>query len=179
MGQIVCTTFPRSASRFAKSVIETFYGPENYVEGFCKMRYLKLPNALTIIRKPEEAIPSWVSAVENYFEGFAGFTVENVVEESIKFYIEWMDITIKNYSTLYVATFENFTNNTQEELDKISVHFNLPKIKYDSSLVNVDFKHIPGGNPQTELSKSSINHKDFHKTIEAYNRVMNLINQNV
>lgn len=172
LGQIVSVTFPRSASRFARSVFETFYGPDVYVEGLCKMRLLKEKNAFTIIRKPEQAIPSWVSAVENYFEGFAGFTVENVVDESINLYIEWMEKTLENMSSIFISKFEDFTEDTQNELNKISKHFDLPLVKYDKSMVMVDYKHIPGGNPETELSKTVIYHSNFYKTIDAYNNVI-------
>lgn len=175
MGKIVLTTFPRSASRFARAVFETFYGPENYEEGLCKISYLKKPNALTIIRKPEEAIPSWVAAVENYFEGFAGFTVENVVEESINFYIEWMEEIEKRHNDIYVTTFEKITQETQNELDKISLRFHLPKVQYDKDKVVVDYKHIPGGNPETDLSKNCIYHPSFHKAVEAYNKIISLV----
>lgn len=175
MGKIILTAFPRSASRFARAVFETFYGPENYEEGLCKINYLKKANAFTIVRKPEEAIPSWVAAVENYFEGFAGFTVENVVEESIKFYIEWMEAIEERYKYIYVTTFEKITQETQNELDKISLHFDLPKVQYDKDKVVVDYKHIPGGNPETELSKNCISHPDFYRAIEAYNKVIILV----
>lgn len=143
------------------------------------MRLLKDQNAFTIIRKPEEAIPSWISAVENYFEGFAGFTVENVVDESIKLYIEWMEKTLERIPYIYVTTFESFTQDTQNELNKISKHFDLPFVEYDKNKVMVDYKHIPGGNPETELSKTALQHPDFYKTVEIYNKVINKLNTNV
>lgn len=178
LGQIVSTSFPRSSSRFARALFETLYGPENYLEGLCRIKHLDNDNAFTIIRNPKQAIPSWISAVENYFEGFAGFTVENVVEESIIFYIEWMDAIEKRIGKIFISTFENFTENTQEELDKISIHFNLPKVKYNKNEIFVDYKHIPGGNPYTELAKTAESHKDFYKAVESYNRVINLLNNN-
>lgn len=171
MGQIVATTFPRSGSRFAAAVLTSHYGAENYVEGMCRLHLLKRDNAFTIIRKPEEAIPSWVAAVENHFDGFANFTAANVVDESIPFYVEWMERTLDRMGHIYVTTFEAFTQATQTELDKVSEHFDLPMVTFDPTKFEVDPRHIPGGNPPTARAESVLSHPDFPTAQQAYQLV--------
>lgn len=175
MGAIVSTSFPRSASRFAASLFTTLYGSENYEEGYCKLHLLNRDNAFTVIRKPEQAIPSWVAAVQNHFDGFASFTANNVLNEVIPFYVEFMNMTVARVGSIYITTFEAFTGDTQNELNKISVHFDLPYVIFDSAAITVDPRHVPGGNPVTADSLVMVDRPEFVQAQKAYKRVIEAI----
>lgn len=172
MGKIIVTTFPRSASRFSKEVITSTFGHDAFEDGYCQISLLKQPNAFTIVRKPEEAVVSWVSAIENHFEEFAGFTKDNVVEETVPFYIDWMNAVANRVGSIYVTTFESFTTNTQNELDKMAVHFDLPPVIFNPNVINVDPRNSPGGNPVVEQASEVFNHPRWQEAVDAYNNVI-------
>lgn len=172
MGPIINSTYPRSASRFARAVLTEAFGPENYLEGFCKISALGEPNAFTIVRNPLEAVPSWVNAVVNHFDGFAGFTADNVVDESVPFYIEFMEKTVNRIGDIYVTTFEKFTENTESEIVRVSEHFDLPFSLVDVSSLGVDPRHVPGGNPDTPQGVEVLEHPRMGEAVAAYQAVL-------
>ena len=126
MDRLNCVAFPRTASTFLTQSLKVAYPNIEVAHIFHKIDVLrKEKNIITILRKPEDAIASWMTKID-----------DNDIEGNLDWYNRFMVATLDRVDDIFITDFESITTNVNSVIQKCKSYYSLQEPNtVDSSYV--------------------------------------------
>lgn len=170
MDRLNCVAFPRTASTFFTESLKVAYPDIEIAHIFHKIDVLrKQNNIITILRKPEDAIASWMTKI-----------CDDDIDGNLDWYNRFMIATIERFNDIYVTKFEDIVSDVNLVIQKCKDFYSLkePNIVEPKSIISLLKKEYPDRISKkqnlmlcNEIKKS----KNYLKSLELYNQVNNKI----
>ncbi len=115
MDRLKCVAFPRTASTFFTESLKVAYPSIEVAHIFHKIDVLrKEKNIITILRKPEDAIASWMTKIDS-----------NDIEGNLDWYNRFMVATLDRVDDIFITDFESITTDVNSVIQKCKNYYSL------------------------------------------------------
>lgn len=115
MDRLNCIAFPRTASTFLTQSLKVAYPNIEVTHIFHKIDVLrKEKNIITILRKPEDAIASWMTKID-----------DNDIEGNLDWYNRFMVATLDRIDDIFITDFESITTDVNSVIQKCRSYYSL------------------------------------------------------
>ena len=115
MDRLVCVAFPRTASTYLTESLKVAYPNIEVAHIFHKIDVLrKEKNIITILRKPEDTIASWMTKID-----------DNDIEGNLDWYNRFMVATLDRVDDIFITDFESITTDVNSVIQKCKNYYSL------------------------------------------------------
>ena len=171
MGRLVCIAFPRTASTFLTESLKVAYPDIDIFHIFHKIDVLrKEKDIITILRKPEDAIASWMTKIDS-----------TDIEGNLDWYNRFMVATLDRVDDIFITDFESIVTDVNSVINKCKDFYSLPEPNSVNSndIVKMLEQELPdriSKSQNTLLQKEITLSNSYSKSLEYYNKVAYIIN---
>jgi hypothetical protein len=163
LDRLVCVAFPRTASTYLTESLKVAYPNIEVAHIFHKIDVLrKEKNIITILRKPEDAIASWITKID-----------DNDIEGNLDWFNRFMIATIERKDSIYITEFDDVITDVNSVIEQYAKYYSFDK----PALVDTDivFKNMlleySDRLPSTSnknLKDKIVKSKDYQKSLSLY-----------
>jgi hypothetical protein len=115
LDRLVCVAFPRTASTYLTESLKVAYPNIEVAHIFHKIDVLrKEKNIITILRKPEDTIASWMTKID-----------DNDIEGNLDWYNRFMVATLDRVDDIFITDFESITTDVNSVIQKCKNYYSL------------------------------------------------------
>lgn len=170
MDRLICCAFPRTASTYLTESLKVAYPEKNIYHIFHKIDILrKENNMITIIRKPEDAVSSWMTKINN-----------TDIEGNLDWYNRFMIATLNRVDDIFITDFESIISDVNNVIQICKNYFSFkePNIVDSNSIIKKIKKEYPDRysfQKNISLIKEIKQSKDYQKSFNYYNEIKQLI----
>ena len=166
MDRLNCIAFPRTASTFLTESLKVAYPSIEIIHVFHKIDVLRKDNnIITILRKPEDAIASWLVKIN-----------DNDIDGNLDWYNRFMLATLDRINDIFITDFNSIISDFNTVIQKCKDFYSLPNPEYVNQKDIVE--HLRNNYPDRiskernlilcdEIRKS----KNYLQSLELYNQV--------
>ena len=157
MDRLICVAFPRTASTYLTDALKIAYPDKDIWHIFHKIEVLrKESNIITILRKPEDAISSWLTKVD-----------ETDIEGHLDWYNRFMLATLSRISEVFITTFEAIVSDVNAVIAKCAEFYSLETPR----LVDIgNIKHLSTSN--NSLREKILQSANYLESLNLYKQVL-------
>jgi hypothetical protein len=172
MDRLVTCSFPRTASSFLVESLRVAYPTKEVHHIFHKIDVLRgQDNVISIIRKPEDAVASWLTKIE-----------QNDIEGNLHWYNRFMEVLVKRFQSLVILDFDQITQDVNASIKKCQRFLKLEQpISVDSDLVIEKLKKdLPdrfSHSQNLDLIDKIKESKNYESSFNNYAYIKNLIKE--
>jgi hypothetical protein len=165
MDRLICAAFPRTASTYFTEALKVAYPEKEIQHIFHKIEILrKESNVITIIRKPEDAIASWLTKIE-----------ATDIEDNLDWYNRFMVATL-NREDIFVTDFDSVISDVNAVIYQLRDFYSLDKSEFVDSeaIMETLKKDYPDRLSKTKNSKlrdQVLKSPSYEKSLDLYNQV--------
>lgn len=165
MDRLICAAFPRTASTYFTESLKVAYPKADIFHSFHKIEILrKESNIVTIIRKPEGAVASWLTKLN-----------EEEIEANLDWYDRFMIATL-NRDDIFVTDFDSVIFDVNAVILECQEFYSLdePKTVDTKEIVKHLKKNFPDRISKEQnlaLQKKVIESPSYGKSIDLFNEV--------
>lgn len=166
MDRLICVAFPRTASTFLTESLKVAYPNIEVAHIFHKIDVLrKEKNIITILRKPEDAIASWMTKIN-----------DNDIEGNLDWYNRFMVATLNRLNDVFITNFESITTDVNSVIQKCRNYYSLQEpnnVNPDSILELLKENYPDRISKQRNLSLSDKikESKNYMESFNLYNKI--------
>ena len=166
MDRLVCAAFPRTASTYFTESLRVAYPQADIFHSFHKIEILrKESNVVTIIRKPEGAVASWLTKLS-----------EQDIEANMDWYDRFMIATLDRFDDIFVTDFDSVIFDVNAVIQECQEFYSLdePKAVDAKEIVKHLKKNFPDRISKEQnltLQKKIIESSSYGKSIDLFNEV--------
>lgn len=165
MERLVCIAFPRTASTYLTEALRVAYPKSQVSHVFHKIDVLRhQQNIVTILRKPEDAIASWLKMIDS-----------KDIEGHLDWFNRFMTATIERKDSIYITEFDDVVANVNLVIEQYAEHHSFEKpalVDTDILLKNMLAKY-PDRLPSTDnkiLKEKILKSKNYEKSLDLYEK---------
>jgi hypothetical protein len=170
LDRLICCAFPRTASTFLTESLKVAYPNTEVAHIFHKIDVLrKEKNIITILRKPEDAIASWITKIDS-----------NDIEGNLDWYNRFMIATIERKDSIYITEFNDVIADVNSVIDQYARYYSFDKpalVDTDTLLKNMLLQY-PDRLPSTDnkkLKDEIVKSKNYQKSLSLYKEAATLV----
>jgi hypothetical protein len=163
MDRLVCIAFPRTASTYLTEALRVAYPKSQVSHVFHKIDVLRhQKNVVTILRKPEDAIASWLKMTDS-----------KDIEGHLDWFNRFMIATIERKDSIYITEFDNVITDVNSVIDQYARYYSFDKptlVDMDTLLKDMLLQY-PDRLPSTDnkkLKDQIVNSKGYDKSLGLY-----------
>ena len=174
MGGLICCAFPRTASTYLVESLKVAYPDKEIYHIFHKIEVLrKENNMITIIRKPEDAVASWLTKID-----------DTDIDGHLDWYNRFLKATLDRFNDIVILEFEEIVSDINIAISKCANFFRLEKPNYVDS--NYVVEHIKKELPDRFSLEKNIaliekikQSKGYKESFDYYNQVKQLVKKGI
>ena len=157
MDRLICVAFPRTASTFLTDCLSLAFPKMEIHHIFHKIEILRTEsNIVTILRKPEDAISSWLTKVN-----------ETDIEGHLDWYNRFMLAILDRISEVFITTYDAIISDVNAVIAKCAEFYSL------DAPVTVDaqnISHLSTSNPS--LRDKVLQSPNYVQSLNLYKQVL-------